>query len=148
MPENSASYDEIIAHFGEETIFNRYRFFFDKMQEYIKERNLESKLAVNETLLQHMIMDYFTDIFRLKMFHKIDRVNKAKIVAYEVYWILRRKPLQIKDFTTNESELEDEQKLAFANEGFELRFPLDGWFETMSKIVKSINTMHRVTDVL
>lgn len=39
-------------------------------------------------------------------------------------------------------------KNAFANEGFELRFPLDGWFETMSKIVKSINTMHRVTDVL
>lgn len=39
-------------------------------------------------------------------------------------------------------------KNAFANEGFELRFPLQGWFDTLSQIVKELNTMHRVSEII
>lgn len=37
---------------------------------------------------------------------------------------------------------------AFANEGFELRFPLQGWFDRLSQIVKELNTMHRVSEII
>lgn len=37
---------------------------------------------------------------------------------------------------------------AFANEGFELRFPLQGWFDTLSLLVKELNTMHKVSEII
>ena len=39
-------------------------------------------------------------------------------------------------------------KNAFANEGFELRFPLQGWFNTLSQLIKELNTMHKVGELL
>lgn len=116
MEETTLSYSEIVKYFGEDVIRDRYRFLYDKMQIYIKERSFSNCLEVNEPILQQMIMDYFADIHRLKTFHNIKNINKAKIVAYEAYWLLRRKPIQIK------APLSDmdgtEQKLVFANEGF------------------------------
>ena len=88
------------------------------MLEYIKERNQSKNLAVDEPILQQTVMDYFADIYRLKSFHKIEHVNKAKILAYEVYWILRRKPLQVCNSIIAKSEDNQTQKLVFANEGF------------------------------
>ena len=118
MTEASLNYNEITDHFGEETIRDRYRFLFDKMQEYIKERDQSNNLAVDESILQQAIMDYFADIYRLKIFHKIEHINKAKILAYEVYWILRRKPLQICNSIIEKGKDDQTQKLVFANEGF------------------------------
>lgn len=39
-------------------------------------------------------------------------------------------------------------KNAFANEGFELKFPLQGWFGTLSVIVRELNTMHKVSEII
>lgn len=39
-------------------------------------------------------------------------------------------------------------KNAFANEGFEFRFPLDGWFGTLSQLVKELNTMHEIKELI
>ena len=111
MQEISLSYDVIVNYFGKETILNRYKYLHDKMKEYIDERKCEDVLCINENILQQTVLDYFTDVYRLKTFHKIGHINKIKIIAYEAYWLLRRKPLQIKGV------LEDE-KLVFANEGF------------------------------
>jgi len=110
------SYSEVIDHFGQNTIRDRYRFLFEKMQTYISERKLSDYLWISEKILQQLIMDYFTDIFRLQNFHKIENPNKAKILAYQVYWILRRKPIQIK---SPENELSSEDsRIVFPNEGF------------------------------
>ena len=65
---------------------------------------------INKELLQQAVLDYFTDIYRLKKFHGIDKVNITKILSYEVYWLLRRKPIQIK--TNVEGDLK------FVNENF------------------------------
>lgn len=116
MEETTLSYLEIVKYFGEDVIRDRYRFLYDKMQAYIKERSFSSFLEVNESILQQTIMDYFADIYRLKTFHKIKNINKAKIVAYEVYWLLRRKPIQVKGALADTDGME--QKLVFANEGF------------------------------
>ena len=111
MQEELLNYNEIMAYFTEETITERFKYLYDKMQEYINERNQQDCLMINEDILHQVLMDYFTDIYRLKKFHKIENINITKIVAYEVFWILRRKPLQIK------KEISD-ARLVFANEGF------------------------------
>ena len=114
MPENTLNYSKILEYFGEETVGDRYRFLHDKMQKYIDERSQGGKLEINEGILQQTIMDYFTDIYRLKEFHKIE--NEAKIVAYQIHWLLRRKPIQVRIIEQN--PLEPNSKLVFANEGF------------------------------
>lgn len=116
METNTLSYSEVIDHFGRNTIQDRYRFLFEKMQTYISERKLSNHLWISEKILQQLVMDYFTDIFRLQNFHKIENPNKAKILAYQIYWILRRKPIQVK---SPENELNSEDpRIVFPNEGF------------------------------
>ena len=39
-------------------------------------------------------------------------------------------------------------KKAFANECFELKFPLQGWFNTLSQLVRKLDTMHRVIEII
>ena len=56
-------------------------------------------------------MDYFVDIFRLKEFHDIEKVRTEKIFAYTIAWIVRRKPLQFKQYTNKEKDI-------FINERF------------------------------
>ena len=111
MQGSTLSYEAILNYFGETTVMNRYEYIYDKMKDYIHERNLESSLNINVNILQQAVMDYFADIYRLKEFHKIEHINKAKIAAYEVYWLCRRKPIQVNPGEQN-------QKLIFANEGF------------------------------
>lgn len=116
MGINALSYSEVVEHFGKDTIRDRYRFLFEKMCIYISERKLSEHLWISERILQQLVMDYFTDIFRLQNFHKIENPNKAKILAYQIYWILRRKPIQIK---SPENELQSEDsRTVFPNEGF------------------------------
>lgn len=111
MQEALLSYDEILEYFGEKTIKDRYKYLYDKMAEYIEARNLKEILSINGGLLQQMVMDYFTDVYRLKKFHRINNINKTKIVAYELFWLLRRKPIQVC------AEVEN-SKVVFCNEGF------------------------------
>ena len=105
-------YNDVRTHFGDDTIKDRYSFLYEKMNEYISERYSDGHLYINEDILQQAVMDYFVDIYRLKKFHRIERVNITKIVAYEVYWLWRRKPIQLSKASGNVT------KDVFANEGF------------------------------
>ncbi len=51
--------------------------------------------ACHVKLLGRAIRDYFEDIEKLKVFEGMKRANEAKIYAYETFWLLRRKPVQI-----------------------------------------------------
>ena len=75
MQEELLNYNEIIAYFTEETITERFKYLYDKMQEYINERNQQDCLMINEDILHQVLMDYFTDIYRLKKFHKIENIK-------------------------------------------------------------------------
>lgn len=94
----------------------RFISLLDDVLQFIKETNLEKKVSVNEMVLGYMLVDYFEDIRRLKIFHNIEHVNSIKIVAYTSYWFLRRKPIQI---------LEQEKDLMYINERFILAYILD-----------------------
>lgn len=52
-------------------------------------------MKINEFILLSAIMDCLTDIDRVMMFHKIDNPNLYKIYAYETYWLIARKPIQV-----------------------------------------------------
>lgn len=108
---NSVSYSIIVDYFGEQTIKDRYSYLYEKMRVYIEERGLEDVLEINKSLLEQTLLDYFTDVYRLKKFHGIKHINITKIVSYEVFWLLRRKPIQV-------IKSEDNPKLRFVNEGF------------------------------
>ena len=90
---HSASYDAVLNNFPEEKIIERYAFLEKKINDFIEASGNQDIAVCNSDILNHVIMDYFTDIYRLKTFHRIDYTNIAKITAYTVAWIIRRKPI-------------------------------------------------------
>lgn len=94
----------------------RFTALLNDMLDFINEAGLEQKVVVNELALGYMLVDYFEDIRRLKVFHNIEHVNSIKIVAYTSYWFLRRKPIQL---------LQQEKELIYINERFILAYILD-----------------------
>lgn len=93
----SKRYDNLIERFGEEKLNQRYNSLLEMYKAFIESQNLKDDVYVNTILLQNAICDYFTDIDRLKSFHDIELTNSIKVIAYESYWLWRRKPLQIKE---------------------------------------------------
>jgi hypothetical protein len=55
----------------------------------------DEKVRIDEETFQMVIIDYFTDVARIKDFHLIEKINVNKIYGYGLYWFLRRKPIQI-----------------------------------------------------
>lgn len=105
-------YRYLLDQFGAKKIEQRYTTIYGYLEDYINRHDLKGKVIISEGLLNQMILDYFVDIYRLKEFHDINKINKTKIHAYSAYWLLKRKPLQLVDATENES------KLLFVNERF------------------------------
>ena len=110
-----ADYKYLVEKFGEEKIKSRYNWLNDLLDVYIKKRNYDNKVIVSQDVLKHIIVDYFVDIDRLKVFQEIELVHSSKIYAYLSYWILRHKPIQL----LNEDGLGD---IAFINEDFVCAF--------------------------
>lgn len=108
-------YKDIIGEFGEERIQERLVYFMDAIMTFVKEYNTEEepKLYLNVTVLRNMILDYFSDVLRLKSFHKITKINNIKRVSYEMQWFLREKPIQI---------LSDDVEAQYANEKFAFQY--------------------------
>lgn len=105
-------YKYLLDEFGEEKISKRYESIYSYLEGYIERHKLNKQVIISKGLLNQTIIDYFVDIFRLKEFHNIEKVNPTKIHAYSAYWLLKRKPLQLIDSETNSPGL------MFVNERF------------------------------
>lgn len=105
------SYKEVVEYFTKEKITNRITYLFNFADLFIKEKKIQNKVLLNQSALIHAVMDYFTDIMRLKTFTKSERVNDFKVNSYTCYWLLKRRPLQIVDTDIND-------ELVFVNEEF------------------------------
>ena len=106
------SYEEIIREFTDQEIASRYANIYQEMKNFCSAYSLDDKLSIDEVALTHAILDYYTDISRLKKLHNIKNVNEIKVSAYENFWLLRRHPIQII------SNPDNEEKIVFANEKF------------------------------
>jgi len=102
-------YRELINEFGREKIEKRLEMLLEALKKFINNFSYKDKVIINELTLTNAVFDYFADISRLKSFHHIVAVNEVKILAYESYWFLRRKPLQ---------QLENDNEILHVNEQF------------------------------
>ena len=84
-------YNGLVDEITEEAIKNRIKQFQAEMQAFIDSNN--------------------SDIQRLKSYQEIGHINEVKIKAYETFWLLKRRPLQLK------AQLEDDKWL-YINEKF------------------------------
>lgn len=106
------NYAPIIEEFGVEKVQSKYNTLYNEMEQFLKDYELGDCLRIEEMALTHAVLDYFTDVSRLKKMHNISNINEIKVCAYESYWLLRRHSLQVV------SNLSDEEKVVFANEKF------------------------------
>lgn len=104
-------YDELVAKVGQNVIEQRIKQISQEMLDFLSINHLEDVAYIHEMALTHAIMDYFSDVERLKDYQKIEHINDIKIKAYETFWLLQRKPLQLK------KQLEDD-KFLYINEKF------------------------------
>lgn len=95
---------------------NRFVATLTNMQQFVEQLGCSSQVDINELLLGYTLVDYFEDVRRLKLFHQVDHINSVKVVAYTSYWILRRKPIQVKALDKN---------LLYVNEQYVLAYILD-----------------------
>lgn len=102
------TYPDVVDYFGEDKFVKRYEFVYNFIVDYINKNDNKEKLLISTDILDHVIVDYFVDIYRLKPFAEIEYTNMNKIYAYLAYWLLKHKPIQIKEADNN--------KLAFINE--------------------------------
>jgi hypothetical protein len=103
-------YTKVIEEFTEERIQERYYRLLLSAQAFIEGMGYRDRVVCNENILMLAVLGCYSDIMRLKDFHEIERENDIKIIAYETAWLLKRRPLQIKD--------SDDKKCVFCNEQF------------------------------
>ena len=105
------SYSYLLDEFGERQVQNRYEFLRSEANEFIKEMNYINKVQLNDLMLVYSIMGYYSDLSRVKSFHKIPEINDFKSMAHEAAWLMRRKPFQL---------LRNDKEILFVNEQFVL----------------------------
>lgn len=108
------SYEEIVKEFGENVIRSRFEQIYEEMQAFIQEQKLQTEVYANDVILMQAVLDYFSDVQRLKSYQDIRHINSIKIKAYETFWLVQRKPLQIK------AEKLDNDRNIYVNEKFVL----------------------------
>lgn len=103
--------NDILEAFGEDVVLGRFAQILEEMNLFLTELDMQDKAQVQEIALMHALLDYFADIKQLKSFQDMQHVNEMKIKAYETFWLLQRKPIQLT------AQLEDDQML-YINEKF------------------------------
>lgn len=104
-------YRELIETVGKEKFTERLRELITTANSFIKNAGYEEVAECNERIMYHVLLDYYSDIFRLKGFHNIEYIRDEKITAYIISWIVKRKPIQLKHFSEDEKDI-------FINERF------------------------------
>ena len=103
------TYEFIIEHFGRERIESRFSWIYGLMEDYIETEKIKDEVYISEDILYHVVIDYFVDIYRLKEFQGIEKTHDSKIYAYLVAWIIRHKPIQIRQENVPERTFINEQ---------------------------------------
>lgn len=101
MAEEKDTYQTLIETVGKEKINEFMSFLQEQSEQFIQKASYKDSVVCNDRILFHALLDYYSDIERLKQFHHIENVRTNKVFAYVAYWIMRRKPLQFvgKDIT-------------------------------------------------
>ena len=99
--ENSSYKEMIYNTVGRDKYEERVKSLVDAAQQFIDEAGYGDVVVCNSRIMNMVVLDYYSDIVRLKDFHGIEFVRQEKIWAYTIAWIIRRKPLQYITFDEN-----------------------------------------------
>ena len=88
-------YDDLVKEFTIEKLEERFVTLLTASTEFINKMGYAESVKVEEITLLCTILDYYSDISRLKAFHNITHVHETKVISYEAYWLLKRKPFQV-----------------------------------------------------
>ena len=83
-------YEDIVSEFTEQVIKNQYASLYRECTAFLESLGVSDHTRIDKAILTHTVMDYFTDISRMKEFHHVKHISERKALAYETYWILRR----------------------------------------------------------
>ena len=80
-----------------------FRLFMEKQT-----KNTQVSVYLNTSLLESVLRSYFYDIYKFKNFSASEWANRNKHAAYIIKWIVRFRPIQIREHTKNvTSEIAD-----------------------------------------
>ncbi len=85
--------EKLIEWKGED-IRRRLAFFEETYNEHLDQW---PGVHLNHYLLREAVESYFCDIYRLKFFRPVNRINKQKQAAYTMKWLARIRPVQLID---------------------------------------------------
>lgn len=126
----NSDYKDVVNFFTEEKVINRYTSLVEMYEQFIIKQKIQDKVRLNRLTLLYVVMDYFSDVMRIKEFHKdISLINEIKIIAYESSWLLKRKPIQL--------IVDDDKNFVFVNEDF-IFFIITQYLSEKSKRGKDI----------
>lgn len=98
-------YGFILKHYSMDDLQERFGVWYSDVQKFIRKKGLEDCTVINSRRLGYAVLDYFTDMVRMKEFHEIEHANLNKIYAYSSYWFLRRQPIQLTNNVKKETDL-------------------------------------------
>lgn len=100
---------------GEDVIKDRANYMKDKALKFIKAEGISHMVHLSPSILDIVILDYFSDIAKLKDFEiGLENASKNQITAFMGYWWVRRKPIQIVEL----SDAKRYESLVYVNEKF------------------------------
>lgn len=99
------TYVSMLKEIGEQKFTERFKELLETMDTFLKESGYSDYVACNERILLAVLLDYWSDIYRLKDFHLIEKSRTDKIFSYLIYWLLHRKPLQFTKYTDKEKDI-------------------------------------------
>ena len=88
----------------------RFGSIMKRIRKAIESLGLQEEVWIDEDRLGLSVIDYFEDIDRLKEFEGIERISVSKIYAYQTYWLVKRKPVCLKEGVASD------ERLSFINE--------------------------------
>jgi hypothetical protein len=83
-------------YYTEQTIVKRFRFLLKDINSFLVNLGIENKVRIDIKSLKMTILDYYTDIVRMRIFQNIEKPNVEKVYGYTAYWFLKRHPLHVK----------------------------------------------------
>ena len=93
------NYRELIDEVGVDKFRERFEELQKTAMEFIEIAGFSDVAYCNERILMQVILDYFMDVMRLKEFHSIERIRTEKLFAYTISWIVKRKPIQFREYS-------------------------------------------------
>lgn len=105
MLNNEMNYKELIDKVGKDNFNSRFSQMLNSINKFLSDAKYPDSVVCNERILYHVLLDYFSDIIRLKDFHGILHTKSDKVMAYTIFWFLRRKPIQLTEFSSSEYDI-------------------------------------------